>query len=406
MTIVGVFPVSEVRTGGHKRYVELTHQLVSRGHRVVHVCRPSMAEHLPGEAAAIIPDRLSGFTVPRWWRYRWWTRRGMRTLRAVVSGGARRPHHLPTPGTSPVVVLAFGETNYPAAEALGRGLGAPVVFALRSNFVDEFLQFGTVSRRRPGPMALHRAVQRWWKQRLERWLCAGSDRIVFQSSYDRDNVAARNPLIGDRSRVIPNSLRVSWLPAEMAGTFASPNRSGTAPSFSVVYVGHLNERKGTRSLMNAIAELVRRGVTHVHVDVVGFGTLEAWAREYVAAQGLQQWVTFHGRNDQPLSFMRRADLTVVPSLYDSFPNTVLESLFVGTPVIGSDAAGIAVMLEHRELLFPRGDAATLADRISAVASDPAAYNKVIACSEERRRAFDFDWAERWEQVFHEVAPHR
>ena len=109
-------------------------------------------------------------------------------------------------------------------------------------------------------------------------------------------------------------------------------------------------------------------------------------------------MTFHGRIDRPLSLVAGADLLVIPSLYDSFPNTVLEALYVGTPVIGSDAAGIRTMLRHEELLFPRGDATALADRLQTLIDDPEAFRRVCTLAADRRETFDFDWAERWEQA--------
>jgi glycosyltransferase involved in cell wall biosynthesis len=41
-----------------------------------------------------------------------------------------------------------------------------------------------------------------------------------------------------------------------------------------------------------------------------------------------------------------ADVYVIPSLMDNLPNTVLESLMCGTPVIGFPVGGITDMVEH------------------------------------------------------------
>jgi glycosyltransferase involved in cell wall biosynthesis len=376
LVILGVFPVAEVRTGGQKRYIELTRQLAEKGHRVYQLCRPSMADELPGTGIGVIPDKLKGFLVPRWWRYRFWVRRRLRRIAAAIE-------------RDPDVVLTFGETNFFAARAAARYFDAPLVFALRNNFVDEVRTLGLLRRRLPVPRGVERWLQIRWYLRLEGAVCRGADRIVFQSEHDRDTVTARHPEALGRSLVIPNSFRVSWLAPE----YAEANRSHRLKRG--LYIGHLNHRKGVEYLFAALARLGGR----LPFDVVGFGGLEEWCRTFVEANGLSASVVFHGRIDRPVEFLASTDLLVVPSLFDSFPNTVLEALYVGTPVIGSDAPGIKTMLEKPALLFARRDAAALAVRLEQLLDDPGEYRDVRDACAERRQEFDFDWAARWVELF-------
>lgn len=68
-----------------------------------------------------------------------------------------------------------------------------------------------------------------------------------------------------------------------------------------------------------------------------------------------------------------ADLFVIPSLQDNFPNTVLESLACGTPVVGFAAGGIVDAVEEGVCgsLAPVGDTAALAAHITALLTDDA-----------------------------------
>lgn len=43
-----------------------------------------------------------------------------------------------------------------------------------------------------------------------------------------------------------------------------------------------------------------------------------------------------------------ADVMVAPSLEDNYPNTVIEAMACGTPVVGFDSGGIAEQIEHRK----------------------------------------------------------
>ncbi len=79
-----------------------------------------------------------------------------------------------------------------------------------------------------------------------------------------------------------------------------------------------------------------------------------------------------------------SDLFVIPSLEDNLPNTVLESLACGTPVIGSDVGGIPDMVRSNETgqLFEVSNSAQLAEKITEYFADSAQIAKM---SENCRR---------------------
>ena len=73
-----------------------------------------------------------------------------------------------------------------------------------------------------------------------------------------------------------------------------------------------------------------------------------------------------------------ADVFVVPSLQDNLPNTVLESMACGTPVVGFSVGGIPDMVRPMEtgLLAPAGDIDALAAAISRLLNDVTLRQKM------------------------------
>ena len=65
-------------------------------------------------------------------------------------------------------------------------------------------------------------------------------------------------------------------------------------------------------------------------------------------------------DNSPLCY-READVFISPSLSDSAPNTILEALASGLPVIASDACGASILIEHgvNGLIYPWNDVAAL-----------------------------------------------
>jgi glycosyltransferase involved in cell wall biosynthesis len=74
-------------------------------------------------------------------------------------------------------------------------------------------------------------------------------------------------------------------------------------------------------------------------------------------------------DDERLSFVySAADLFLLPSLEDNFPNTALEALACGLPVVGSKVGGIPEIVRDAEtgVLFERGNAEALAQAIQSI----------------------------------------
>ncbi|PRP67000.1 glycosyltransferase [Nonlabens agnitus] len=72
-----------------------------------------------------------------------------------------------------------------------------------------------------------------------------------------------------------------------------------------------------------------------------------------------------------------ADVFVIPSLMDNLPNTVIESLFCGTPVIGFRVGGIIDMVQHEEngLIADELTSEALKDRILDFFRDPSRFER-------------------------------
>lgn len=165
----------------------------------------------------------------------------------------------------------------------------------------------------------------------------------------------------------------------------------------LLFIGTTGPRKGLRYLLEALVLLKERGIDQLELDVVGPGDTEAHL-SYLKQHGLLDKVRFHGRVADPFPFMQADDLMVIPSIYDSFPNTVLEALHTGIPVIASSVGGIPEMLQFSELLFPPGDAKAIAEKIFSLVSASQAYAKLRTLCAQRLPDFHFNWEAKWEEV--------
>jgi glycosyltransferase involved in cell wall biosynthesis len=89
----------------------------------------------------------------------------------------------------------------------------------------------------------------------------------------------------------------------------------------------------------------------------------------------------YAENDRLLSFAySAADVFVISSLQDNFPNTVLEALACGTPVVGFSVGGIPEMVRSgvTGLLAPPGDERALAGAITYLLENEATRAEMSA----------------------------
>lgn len=98
----------------------------------------------------------------------------------------------------------------------------------------------------------------------------------------------------------------------------------------IVTAGRLAKVKGFNLLLQALARLDKGSF---HATILGEGP----ERENLIAQthalGLSDSVHWHGYTENPYAFMARADVYVLSSLFEGFPNAVLEAGAVGTPTV-------------------------------------------------------------------------
>ena len=136
-------------------------------------------------------------------------------------------------------------------------------------------------------------------------------------------------------------------------------------------VGRLQPQKGFDVLLKALARV--RAARPWHLVLVGDGpekvSLQTLARTLEIADAVQ-WI---GAVANPFPYYRWADLVIVPSRFEGFPNVALEAMSCGRTVICSDCrTGPKELTQngHFGVLVPADDVASLARAILNWGVDP------------------------------------
>ncbi len=380
MRITGLFLNNEIRTGGNKRYLELMEALSSKGHQVTLFVNDHLDWH---------PVFCNEIRIP----LEYDKKRRVIPLSVLFFLAIKK--HVRSNKNLLLTdwLIIFGETHWKAARWFSAYSKAPILFAFRSDLIAEnnaYRKFYPVTIQQQVLFFIENAKQ--WLE--EREILSRCHTVVFQSSFDLTSFSDRHPSLNipSKSSIIPGDI----LQPRFKPEFALSNTSHECRK--ILFVGTLGKRKGLSVLLNALSLLVERGIRDISLDIIAAGTDWEYFRQIAVSLDITKYVHYHGKSDNPLNWMKQSDLLIVPSLFDSYPNTILEALHVGLPVLASTTGGIPDMLEDATLLFPPGDATILADKIYALYSSEKEYAVIHRLCTEKRSRFCFDWAGKFENI--------
>jgi glycosyltransferase involved in cell wall biosynthesis len=158
-----------------------------------------------------------------------------------------------------------------------------------------------------------------------------------------------------------------------------PDRAARATVPTVLTVAQLKPKKGLLDLVDACAELHRRGHAF-RCEIVGEGPLRAELEARIRARELGDVVQLLGALDHPtvVEHYRRAELFVLPCVTgpdgdrDGIPNVILEAMAMELPVVSTRHSGIPEAVEDggSGLLVAPHDQEALVDAMAQLLVDP------------------------------------
>ncbi len=127
-------------------------------------------------------------------------------------------------------------------------------------------------------------------------------------------------------------------------------------------------RKRHRDLIRALGKLEN---TKVHVAFAGTGSLMGKLLSLSRKLKLEQRVHFLGQREDIPVLIQASVATILPSTHEGLPRSILESMAMGVPVIGTNIRGITELLaDGCGILIPVGDVSGIADAIDRMLVDP------------------------------------
>ena len=218
----------------------------------------------------------------------------------------------------------------------------------------------------------------------------GPARVAARRVFDRagfvtacsDDLARRAVALGadaGRLEVVPYGVDVTRFKPAPGARDAARARLGIPPGAPLLFAaGRLVRKKGFEYLIDAMPMI--DSAAPAHLAIAGGGDLAEELRARAVASGIADRVHFLGDLPQDAvgGWFAAADAAVAPSVrddsgnVDGLPNTVLEALASGTPLVSTAAGGIATVVEDGRtgVIVAERDPRSLAAALTALLRDP------------------------------------
>lgn len=140
--------------------------------------------------------------------------------------------------------------------------------------------------------------------------------------------------------------------------------------------------------------------------LVGEGTDLSKICSKVKELGLQNRVSFLGKQDEVAQIISLADIMLLPSEKESFGLVALEAMACGVPTVASNAGGIPELVTHGQTgyLAPVGDTVQMSEYVIKLLSDEALYQSFSqACVQRAQNQFCVEQlTEQYEQIYYRI----
>ena len=169
--------------------------------------------------------------------------------------------------------------------------------------------------------------------------------VICNSRMVQQEIAEQFTISPSKLKLIYNGVDTKIFHPELKQHRNSLRKELDIPESSPVYlfVGSGFERKGVNRLLNGLKE-----VSGSYAIIVGRDKSMIQTHRLSQDLGVADRVRFVGVQENVAPYYGAADTFVLPTLYDPFPNSVMEAMASGLPVITSSKCGGAEFIQNGE----------------------------------------------------------
>ncbi len=174
-----------------------------------------------------------------------------------------------------------------------------------------------------------------FQKRINTFFYKNIEYVISVSQASEKDILIHFPFLSGKTTVIPVGLEPI---SEIKKIVLKPEGC-----LHIVHIGGFTFEKNHVGILRIFQALVNSN-QKVHLHLIGDGPLKPKIEKEVNEMELNSKITFYGFVNNPLSYIKAADVFILPSIIEGLPAVILEAMFCEIPVIAYNVGGISEII--------------------------------------------------------------
>lgn len=219
----------------------------------------------------------------------------------------------------------------------------------------------------------------WFKLYLMRKKYNLFNKIIFVSNDAKESFYKVYKKIDTETEVIWNYFSVDDIDSKLKNNKDNIKLKG---KFNFVSVGRMWKTKNFKFLIKTFLKLNFKN--DIKLYIIGDGPDKIKLKNLIKKYSAEDKVILLGKKENPYNIMKNADCLVVFSKYEGFGIVMLESLYLGVPIIALKAPGVTEVMKK---IAPKNSGFLIDKNINCIQKK---FNQMIYTKSKKEFFFDYE----------------